>query len=207
VLHDRELTYAVTGDVDSLGGPRAAYVRINRALVAGLARLGVPATIAGTVAGAGGPDPRHDTASPCFQAPAAGEVVARGRKLVGSAQRCERRSVLQHGSILLDGSQQDVLVYLTDAAQTEEHAGRAATPASDAAGVRGRPTVAPVGSTTLRELLGAAPAAADVAAAVAAGFETEFGTRLALTRLSAKEAADAARLCSFYEAPDWTWRR
>jgi lipoate-protein ligase A len=34
-----------------------------------------------------------------------GEVVVRGRKLVGSAQRRRGSAFLQHGSILLDGSQ------------------------------------------------------------------------------------------------------
>jgi lipoate-protein ligase A len=34
-----------------------------------------------------------------------GEILVRGRKLVGSAQVRRRDTFLQHGSILLDGSQ------------------------------------------------------------------------------------------------------
>jgi lipoyl(octanoyl) transferase len=194
VLHDDELTYAVVAPADALGGPKAAYLRINRALVAGLAALGVPAAIASA---AGGPDPRHDAASPCFQAPAEGEVIAAGRKLVGSAQRCERRVILQHGSILLDGSQEDVLDYLA-----------ASRASRDTVGLQS-PIGAPAapGATTLRELLGRAPAAAAVASAIATGFEKEFGTRLALSGLSVVEAAESARLSGFYEETGWTWRR
>src|SRR5256885_4494081 len=43
---------------------------------------------------------------PCFAAPVGGEVVVRARKLVGSAQVRRGGAFLQHGSILLDGSQE-----------------------------------------------------------------------------------------------------
>jgi lipoate-protein ligase A len=39
---------------------------------------------------------------PCFQAPAGGEVVVGGRKLIGSAMRSHSGAILQHGAILLD---------------------------------------------------------------------------------------------------------
>src|SRR5690606_17502269 len=80
VLHDRELTYAVVVPHRALGGPRAAYRAINEALVMGLRALGVDASVSerGRVLP---PD-----AGPCFQVAAPGEVVADGRKLVGSAQ-------------------------------------------------------------------------------------------------------------------------
>jgi lipoate-protein ligase A len=39
---------------------------------------------------------------PCFEAPAGGEVVVGGRKLIGSAMRAHGGAVLQHGAILLD---------------------------------------------------------------------------------------------------------
>jgi lipoate-protein ligase A len=41
----------------------------------------------------------------CFAAPVGGEILVRGRKLVGSAQVRRGDAFLQHGSILLDGSQ------------------------------------------------------------------------------------------------------
>jgi lipoate-protein ligase A len=97
VLHDRELTYSVALPEDALGGPRAAYAAMNRALVAGLRRLQVPADVQGET-GRRAPAP---SLAPCFAEPVAGEVAARGRKLVGSAQRRERGVLLQHGSLPL----------------------------------------------------------------------------------------------------------
>jgi lipoate-protein ligase A len=87
----------------ALGGAREAYRRINEALASALARLGAPVEVVsarGPAAGAPRPD-----AGPCFRVPAAGEVTARGRKIVGSAQARIGGALLQHGSILLDGDQ------------------------------------------------------------------------------------------------------
>jgi lipoate-protein ligase A len=99
VLHDQELTYAVLAPIGTWGGVRAAYFRIHEALAHGLRALGAPVDIAG------GTRPLTPDAGPCFRSPAAGEVVAEGRKLVGSAQARIGRAMLQHGSILLDGDQ------------------------------------------------------------------------------------------------------
>jgi len=103
VMHDREITYAVVASVDELGGPRACYRAVNRALVESLRSLGVPAGLAGEDAVAPRPD---QPGGACFAAPAPGEVVAGGRKLVGSAQRRQGRALLQHGSVLIGGRQQ-----------------------------------------------------------------------------------------------------
>ncbi|HSR42176.1 MAG TPA: hypothetical protein VLL48_08395, partial [Longimicrobiales bacterium] len=97
VLHHREVTYAVAAPVAPFGGLRSAYRAINAALVRGLARLGVPAGLAGSDAAGGGLAP---DAGACFRAPAPGEVVVGGRKLVGSAQVRFGGTLLQHGSIL-----------------------------------------------------------------------------------------------------------
>ena len=99
VLHWRELTYAIALPASALG-PRAAYRWINEMLASALASLGVPVEIASRAGCAQLPD-----AGPCFRGAAPGEVVARGRKLVGSAQVRIRRVILQHGSILLGNDQ------------------------------------------------------------------------------------------------------
>ncbi len=99
VLHNRELTYAVVAPIDAWGGVRAAYLRINQALAQALRSLGAPVDVAGGTR-ALAPD-----AGPCFQVPAAGEIIALGRKLVGSAQARIGSALLQHGSILLEGDQ------------------------------------------------------------------------------------------------------
>jgi lipoyl(octanoyl) transferase len=218
VLHDAELTYAVAAPAALLGGPRDGYALINRALVHGLRQLDVAAYVSGS---SGAPHPFHDTASPCFQAPSPGEVVAAGRKLVGSAQRCEGHTILQHGSILMDGSQDTVTAFLggpggapvmmthpgvetsAGARSGLAAAGRAdRTPGVPAAG----PDILPAGAVTLRELLGRIPEVADLAGAIATGFAAVLGTRLALCQPSDEEEAAADRLEALYAGDDWTWR-
>jgi lipoyl(octanoyl) transferase len=67
--------------------------------VRGLRALGAKVAVAGE-SGRRAPVP---SLAPCFAEPVAGEVVAEGRKLVGSAQVVERGVLLQHGSLPLDG--------------------------------------------------------------------------------------------------------
>jgi lipoate-protein ligase A len=100
VLHDDELTYAVVAPVDAFAGLRDAYVCINEALAAAIRSLGPAVDVVRDGGPALGPD-----AGPCFQAPQRGEIVAAGRKVVGSAQARLEGALLQHGSILLGGDQ------------------------------------------------------------------------------------------------------
>lgn len=179
VLHDCELTYAVIAPFDCLGGgPRESYQAINAALVAGLQKLGVPAQLA-----AGAKRSAFGSVHPCFAEPAAGEVVAHGQKLVGSAQRCERRTLLQHGSILLDGSQDAVARIAT---VPFELAGRA---------------------TTISALIGCTPPLAAMAAAIAEGFEESCELRVVRGELLDETAMRAAELEAMYRSAEWTWRR
>ncbi len=99
VLHAHEITYSVMAPIRSLGGARAAYRRINEGLIRGLARLGIAAWLSD-----GGPSLAPD-AGPCFGAPAPGEVVTGGGKLIGSAQARLGDQLLQHGSVILSGDQ------------------------------------------------------------------------------------------------------
>lgn len=99
ILHHREVTYSVTAPIHLLS-LRATYGRINDVLIDGLSRLGVTATVAAPTERAAAPN-----AGPCFEAPSEGEVVAGGKKLVGSAQWRDENALLQHGSILVDDDQ------------------------------------------------------------------------------------------------------
>jgi lipoate-protein ligase A len=100
VWHEHEVTYAVAAPIATFGSLRAAYQAIHGRLAAALHRLGVVAALA--------PDRPRPPGSPgsCFAAPVGGEVLVEGRKLVGSAQVREGGAFLQHGSILLAGSQE-----------------------------------------------------------------------------------------------------
>jgi len=104
VWHEHEVTYAVAAPIALFGGLRNAYHAIHARLAEALRSLGVDATLA-----LHHPAPSstilHQPVS-CFAVPAAGEILVAGRKLVGSAQVRQGSAFLQHGSILLDGSQE-----------------------------------------------------------------------------------------------------
>jgi len=105
VWHEHEVTYAVAAPVAAFGSLRNAYHTIHQRIVAALRSLGVDATLAPHQPP---PSGRVDQPASCFATPVGGEVLVAGRKLVGSAQVRKRSAFLQHGSILLDGSQEVV---------------------------------------------------------------------------------------------------
>ncbi|HUP53819.1 MAG TPA: biotin/lipoate A/B protein ligase family protein [Longimicrobiales bacterium] len=198
VVHWRELTYAVVAPLNAWGGLRAAYVAINEGLAWALAALGVPAEVAGGAVPAGAtrvagardaavPALRPD-AGPCFQSPAPGEVVAVGRKLVGSAQARLAGSLLQHGSILLHDDQ----------AMLERLAGGGVGAAGDRGGAR---------PATLSELVGDV-SIDELAELVAMSLRETFGGSWAPGGYQPREIETAARLeAERYARDSWTWRR
>ena len=175
VLHDAEMTYSVVAPIGALGGLKSAYRRINAGLVTALQALGVDAWVSeGTAV------PRLD-AGPCFQAPAPGEVVAEGRKIIGSAQARLKGAVLQHGSLILKGDQ-DRLVRMTG------RGGDARPPAAleDLVGPVAWATLVDEVWQGLRLALG--------------GCWTEAGHSL-------RERERATRFERRYASDRWTWRR
>ena len=100
VWHDDEVTYAVAAPVAAFGCLRDSYHAIHRRLARALRALDVDATLAPP-----GARPGSLSAGACFAQPVGGEVLVRGRKVVGSAQVRQGTAFLQHGSILLGGSQ------------------------------------------------------------------------------------------------------
>jgi lipoate-protein ligase A len=212
VYHSRELTYSVTVPDRLWGGPRRLYQRINRALRRGLTSLGaaldphpgfddpafdVEPGFASEGRARGSPlrGPRPGNAShgalgpqPCFQAPAPGEVTARGRKLVGSAQWRHGGALLQHGSILLLNEQGRGDLHARDADRAERAA---------------------IG---LSELVRGLPAPVDLVRTLTDAFSEEFGCRPERAALDAVHdralEAEARRLVADkYRTPEWTWRR
>jgi lipoate-protein ligase A len=101
VWHEHDVTYAVAAPIATFGGLRAAYAAIHTRLAAALRALGAAATLAPDRPMARAPG----RSGACFASAVGGEVVAGGRKLVGSAQVRRRAALLQHGSILVAGSQ------------------------------------------------------------------------------------------------------
>ena len=177
VLHDREVTYSVTGPAADAGPLRESYRRINRLLVDGLRSVGVEVEVAATTR-----VPRPDL-SPCFEEASPGELTAGGRKLAGSAQWREHGALLQHGSILVDGDQAPVSTLLR------------------------QPASAPPAPATLRSLLGRAPGVGEVAAALFDAVRRREDARAALLPLDRALRAATAERRHRYDDPSWTWRR
>jgi lipoate-protein ligase A len=176
VLHAHEVTYCAVLPAGAFGGLREAYVRINEGLVEGLRALGCPAEVARQ-----GRTLPPD-AGPCFQAPAPGEVVLSGRKLVGSAQVLVGDAILQHGSVILGGDQSALA--------------RLAGGAGD-----------PVPPATLESVAGPRPWR-EVAEALAGGLRLALGGTWREGEISPEEEAGAQRLETERYATDaWTWRR
>ncbi len=176
VLHDGELTYSVVAPRNAWGGAREAYLRINEAVAHALRSLGAPVVVSE------GGRVLHPGGGPCFQSPAPGEVVARGRKLVGSAQARLEGAMLQHGSILMGGDQAILSDLVPGSPQHEAPA-------------------------TLRELIGDV-SIDEVAEAVAMSLRGRFGGTWTPggyrhSELRMAEGLEAER----YARDSWTWRR
>ena len=173
VWHEHEVTYAVAAPITLFGSLRQGYCVIHERLAFALRSLGVDATLAARPA-----EPNHVT-GPCFSTPVGGEVLANGRKVIGSAQVRHGCALLQHGSILLDGSQEL---------------------AREMSGERGpKGHGAGSGETTLREVLGRTVSFDDVADAIVATWRDEIMPTALYRPLPPLTArfSDAA----------WTWRR
>lgn len=172
ILHTDELTYSIAARPDD---PRAegaildAYRRLSQGLVAGLRLLGMDATM----------NPVHPSgavyaSAACFEAPSAYEIVAEGRKLMGSAQARPAGRVLQHGSLPLRGDIARVTAYLAFASEDER--------AVLAAHLRAR-------ATTLGEALGRAVGFTEAAEALRRGFAEALALDLEPGAPSAAELA------------------
>ncbi len=173
LLHHLELTYAMAAPLGHDPLPRGlqeAYRVLCSSLVAACGRLGVTAELTGGEVNLRLPGPR--SVVPCFKAPASGEVVVDGRKLVGSSMRAHRGAILQHGAVLVDWDPrlQAGSMGLPDDRDLRPHV------------------------TTLAEQLGAAPARDRIEAAIVDGIEATLGVMLERGRLSPTEASRAAAL-------------
>lgn len=173
VWHARELTYAVVAPIERFGSLSESYRAIHRTIAAAIAALGVPAGLAAAVPAPG------VAAGACFASPVGGEVMAGGRKLVGSAQLRQGGVFLQHGSLLLEDDQRRVAdVTLGDAP--------------------------PSGETTLSLAAGRLVSDREAAGALTAAFldwQTDW------REPEVDPAALAERHAARFRDPAWTWLR
>ena len=102
ILHTDELTYSVIGPADEprlKGDIIASYQRLSKAILNALKNLGLPAESQPIEK----PTPDIALDPVCFEAPSHYEITVLGKKLVGSAQARKKNSVLQHGTLPLQG--------------------------------------------------------------------------------------------------------
>ena len=109
VLHKNDLTYTVVLPTAAAPGCGTGdfYLRISECIVEGLRPLSADLGIDRGRARA-----NLEGARPCFASTSRYEITRGGRKVVGSAQRVGRRSVLQHGSIPVGTDYLEIARYL-----------------------------------------------------------------------------------------------
>ena len=105
IVHDRELTYSIVLPVPvGQAGPRLGlYRQIHAAIADSLTGLGV-ASLPYRLTGSEANQASNSAPFLCFQRRTAEDLIVRGYKVLGSAQRKTRTAVLQHGSLLLQAS-------------------------------------------------------------------------------------------------------
>lgn len=190
ILHAQELTWCLVLPAAhplAAGSLLSGYRRIARVLCAALQSLDVPVEMLQQ----GG---HRGSGMACLESPAPFELVANGRKLLGSARVQRRHAILQHGSLPLAGDVAaicELLVYPDDSARNQA-----------VQRLRRR-------ATTLTEVSGDnAIDAAGVAAAIVAAFSVMHEVCLVESCLTDAELAQARALeeCR-YGNMDWVCRR
>jgi lipoate-protein ligase A len=207
VLHQHELTYSVIareGDPRVSGGVIESYRKISAALVGGLRSLGAdvglaepnPALYRAIAASRRQPEAEETAESSfgavCFDVASAYEIMAKGKKLVGSAQARRGGVILQHGSILLDidwDAWVSVFSYATEAGKQRAYA------------------KLPTRMTSLRQELGRVVTPEEVKAALVRSFERTLRVELAPSGLGEAEKAATRQLArDKYGSKAWTFK-
>ncbi len=183
IMHNREITYSVAAPAAANESLRESYAWINRVLLAALSRIGVNASVAGGASAAALPP----GAIPCFARPSEGEIVANGKKLVGSAQWRDGTAFIQHGSILVEDDQTSLAEFVADGAGEDER-------------------IAPPPPATLSDLLGRSPDTREFADAVLLTVsDFERADPMTMPEVEIRPAA-LDRVAAFLDE-EWTWRR
>ncbi|MYE27385.1 MAG: lipoate--protein ligase family protein [Chloroflexi bacterium] len=192
ILHGDELTYSLCLPQDhplASGDIVESYRRISAGLLRALGELGLEAESERHKASL-----RPAAAGPvCFEIPSHYEISVAGRKLIGSAQMRRRGSLLQHGTIPLQGDLARVCDVLNfDSEETRARQKRSLRECA----------------LTLDEATGAAQSWSTLAHAIERGFSLAFDLELTSGPLSPVEAERAEALKhERFGNPAWTRKR
>lgn len=122
ILHAEELTYSVNISIFSGLTTHQIYEKISLALVNGLRKY--DDKLSDIELETIQPDFSKLLKSPqgkiCFASTAKSEVKFRGKKVIGSAQRKMKNSILQHGSILIGKFHRNLSKYIHSASFSED---------------------------------------------------------------------------------------
>ena len=189
ILHVDELTYSVAlleSNPIVRGGVVESYRRLSAALLGGLDILKVGADITSREKGG------QATGPVCFEVPSNYEITALGKKLIGSAQVRRKQTVLQHGTLPLDGD----ITRIVDALYFE----------TDIERETARQKVASR-ATTIKSILGFVPDWEVVADALHQSFASTFELSFIESHLTDDEMARAIELReTIYADIEWTQR-
>jgi len=192
ILHRDELTYAVITGPDeprTAGDIMQSYQQLSKALLQGLSKLGLDVDVESDRKHAN----RGSEGPICFEIPANQEIVANGKKLIGSAQARRKDGVLQHGTLPLYGE----LTGITEALVYADTGER------KKAGVRLLEK-----ATTVEAALGRRVEWEQAAEAFMAGFEEVLNLRLEIGDLSNEENERVEELVrEKYANLEWTKKR
>ncbi len=166
VLHRGEFTYAVIASEGFPASVAGTYRMITEVLATAIARLGAPTAIApGKLSRAG--------SASCFQSATQADLVALGRKLVGSAQTRREGAFLQHGAVMLTQRPAEIQDLLTQPSTGDD-------------------------ATCLADVLGMVPERDRIASAIAQAMAETWGITLEVGALTPWEAARARERAPFH---------
>jgi lipoate-protein ligase A len=179
VLHNDEITYAVVSSEDIFYKDNdlyQSYLLISKVLVNAFRSLGLDAYLSG-----GSPAHLSRSSNPCFSFPTPNELEINGKKIVGSAQKRDKKALLQHGSIPIT---MDYELY--------------------ANGTHSRPAIIKRSMTTLREVSEKTPR--DLCRALIESFQAFIGTALEEFAFEDKDKKVIAEIEKKYTSDHWNHR-
>ena len=192
VLHDIEVTYSAVVSLSILPGTVLETYRVlSQGLLEGMRILGVAAEMSTA-------DPKeimkeYETTAACFDVPSWYELVAQGKKIIGSAQTRHEDTLLQHGAIILHFDPEKMTRVLRF--PSEEVRARVAR----ALGTR---------AAGLSDLAGRELSFGEVQEAMIQGFCRGMGIEVDEGSLTGDEVGEARRLTKAkYASPEWTFRK